>query len=660
MVFAALRKGGGQHRTALSPNSYFDPASPDQKRRAKERLQHPDLGCGLLHSSPGGGHDDDATSEGEDPVHGNVAAYTPLNVQELEQSIHSRFSHHSKTSGSSSGAAPLPQSLQQELDDFASLLNRHATEASSQKVPSKWGSPSKENKPQLFPTLQRSKRDLLAASHSSHHSRVPTDPSRLSVPHTAIGPTRPAPPKEQPVDMPHRRRGPPEDRPPPSKSAPKQATIARRRMTRKHLLPHSDDDDDHSCQDNDSFFDDPTRSWEGRSRTAADDPSRAAPPRSPTDRGPVPGSAEYASPPARNSPPGVGAPHTTMTTQRSYLALEQGDWASLLPANPLLIKSPEGKLRPTIHGSQQTLDATKPMATGRSVSGGSSSSEEDSVTSRNTRDTGIFSEDELELEINSSDEDEDDEKMIPASAATVDVPESPEVRRQVARMTSGQLRRWDGFHEQVVALVKVALPDQAGQVSALMKRFAGREAELIQTLQTMCRRLQSTPSHAKKQSIHHSRGLIARTGVSSPRRISAIAGRKMDALARIAAANTLDDQTRAVKPEYVVDDEQSFWQNSKSGSSVLNSEDLEDSDDSYSDEEPYGYGKGNRRSEYDDDDDEADGYESYEDEEGSDYEDDDNYEDDDYEQEEEEEEAYTPSDDDDSSASGYPDAAQWR
>jgi hypothetical protein len=41
------------------------------------------------------------------------------------------FSHQSKTSGGSSGKrsreAPLSQSLQQELDDFGNLLNRHAT-----------------------------------------------------------------------------------------------------------------------------------------------------------------------------------------------------------------------------------------------------------------------------------------------------------------------------------------------------------------------------------------------------------------------------------------------------------------------------------------------------------------------------------------------------
>jgi hypothetical protein len=224
-----------------------------------------------------------------------------------------------------------------------------------------------------------------------------------------------------------------------------------------------------------------------------------------------------------------------------------------MDTNPMLIKSPEGKLRSTMHDPKlKKKDAAQQMATCRSVSDGSSSSEDDSVYSRNTRDMGIFSEDELELKIYSSDEDDEVDAAVlnklHASIVTVDVPESPEVRRQVARLTSGQLRRWDGFHLQVVSLVKFALPDQVGQVSALMKRFAGREAKLIQT---MYRRLETAPS------CFHCR------------------------------------------PE---NGDQSFWQNSKSGlslngSSLLNREYLEDSEDSSYSDEPYEYEEErNRRS----------------------------------------------------------------
>ena len=94
-----------------------------------------------------------------------------------------------------------------------------------------------------------------------------------------------------------------------------------------------------------------------------------------------------------------------------------------------------------------------------------------------------------------------------------------------------------------------------------MKQFDGREAELIHTLKTMCRRKHSSTipcnyNSSKQSKIHHSRGAISTEARNSTRRTSTMNGRKIDAIARIAAASTLDDQSKAVKPEYVVDENQ--------------------------------------------------------------------------------------------------------
>jgi hypothetical protein len=188
-------------------------------------------------------------------------------------------------------------------------------------------------------------------------------------------------------------------------------------------------------------------------------------------------------------------------------------------------------------------------------------------------------------------------------------------RKPVGRMTSGQLRQWDGFHDTVSSLVKIAMPDHIHQVSILLKQFDGREAELIQTLQTMCRRKESSTipcnynNTTKQSKIHHSRGAISTVAKDSIRRTSTMIGRKIDAIARIAAASTLDDQTKAVKPEFVIDhnnenqydpshhshnhnhsndddedddDDQSFW---KSKISLALSFDSQDDDDDEEEEE---------------------------------------------------------------------------
>ena len=234
-------------------------------------------------------------------------------------------------------------------------------------------------------------------------------------------------------------------------------------------------------------------------------------------------------------------------------------------------------------------------------------------------------------------------------------------RRPVGRMTSGQLRQWDGFHSEVSSLVKIAMPNNVHQVATLLKQFDGREAELIHTLQTMCRRMQSSTIpgnyYKKSNAIHRSRGAISTEAKDSVRRTSTLRGRKIDAIARIAAASTLDDHTKAVKPEYVVDgddddqydrtnddndDDRSFF--SKISLSL-----------SYADDDVFNSPRRHKKSydedpsqiysddDNDDDDDEDDA--SYDEDEGDSYYDDDDdddenetniYDDDDEEEEEEE------------------------
>jgi hypothetical protein len=53
--------------------------------------------------------------------------------------------------------------------------------------------------------------------------------------------------------------------------------------------------------------------------------------------------------------------------------------------------------------------------------------------------------------------------------------------------------------------------------------------------------------------VHRSRGVIAQLDESLARRTSSIVGRKIDAIASIATVSTLDDQTQAIKAEYVRD-----------------------------------------------------------------------------------------------------------
>lgn len=302
------------------------------------------------------------------------------------------------------------------------------------------------------------------------------------------------------------------------------------------------------------------------------------------------------------------------TPTANYLSFVNGDWATIdKENNTTIIKSPDGKTiqRPKVmlnkntynndsstmnsnhnkeDGTSSPLKVIKPMDD-------SSSDDDSDDASRNTKDTGGFlSDDDLQIEIDDDDSSDDDEvKSLSKSKSfnskfidsSDDDDEHDFRRRPVERMTSGQLRQWDGFHNEVSTLVKIAMPNNLHQVSILLKQFDGREAELIQTLQTMCRRKESSTipcnyKTSKQSKIHHSRGAISTETRDSIRRTSTMNGRKIDAIARIAAASTLDDQTKAVKPEYVVDENQyDHSYNNNHTHSGNHSDDDEDDDHSF-------------------------------------------------------------------------------
>jgi hypothetical protein len=77
----------------------------------------------------------------------------------------------------------------------------------------------------------------------------------------------------------------------------------------------------------------------------------------------------------------------------------------------------------------------------------------------------------------------------------------------VMSMTSEEVRRRSQYREQVVALVRKTVPDEIDNVDAMLDQFMGREAELINTLQTMYER--SSTQRARK-AVHKSKGVPQR------------------------------------------------------------------------------------------------------------------------------------------------------
>ena len=123
-----------------------------------------------------------------------------------------------------------------------------------------------------------------------------------------------------------------------------------------------------------------------------------------------------------------------------------------------------------------------------------------------------------------------DDESITAKKDATKVKKQPFIRRNITRMTSCQLRQWDGFQQQVEALVKEAMPGQADQIDKLLEQFAGRESELIQTLEKMTERACHRTNTA---GVHRSRKMrttrLAQTWQTS------------EAVAHIAAACTIDE-----------------------------------------------------------------------------------------------------------------------
>jgi DNA-directed RNA polymerase subunit delta len=389
-------------------------------------------------------------------------------------------------------------------------------------------------------------------------------------------------------------------------------------------------------------------------------------------------------------------PSATPSRNVNYLSFVNGDWATIERDNPSSttnIKSPDGKtirrpkimLRPgsyhnnddnnnnSSHHGSTTNDGINKVVANQSLpndpnnndyTSSDDDNEEDMSSSRNTKNNnGFLSDDDGAIEIDdddfdsssSSSDDANDSKKLNHHKSFVstdgaewkDVDDAP--KRSVGRTKSGQVQPWDGFRiVEVTALMKLAMPGNSHPVSDLLKQFAGREAELIQTLQTMCRRNKTK----KHQPIHHSRGAISKEGVDSRRRTGTIVGRRIDAIARIAAASTLDDQTKAVKPEFVVDgtnredtyDDQSFWGSKTSLSFSSHSNEENDNDP------------------YNDDDDDNDPSQLYDDDDGEDEESYDNNEDsyyDDDEEEQDENDGITYNVDDDEEDASEGSSASW-
>ena len=259
-----------------------------------------------------------------------------------------------------------------------------------------------------------------------------------------------------------------------------------------------------------------------------------------------------------------GAYPTPSRTANSFLALvDHGDWGELAKQSAKIeyTKSPDRKPR--------HLDAIRQLRLSRVDDSDDSSSEgdEDRNNSFDAFDDDDHESDPL-IEFS-------DEESIASLAVTAD--DKPEViSRKVSRMTSGQLRRWDGFESQVTRLVNETMPQHVNEIPKLMHKFAGREAELMQTLQGMANR---SPWQRSRANIPKSKG------IKGVRRVYAV---QMDAVAIIAAACTLDDQLQAVKPEFVVD-EGHPGRNHDDDDSTESDEDSQyyDSEESSSSEEEY-------------------------------------------------------------------------
>jgi hypothetical protein len=89
----------------------------------------------------------------------------------------------------------------------------------------------------------------------------------------------------------------------------------------------------------------------------------------------------------------------------------------------------------------------------------------------------------------------------------VDDPFDDRTQQTGSSMTSEEQRRREAYRVQIEDLVRKAAPDEIGNVKNMMDQFVGREAELINTLQTM---LERSVSQSRLKAVHKSKAIRER------------------------------------------------------------------------------------------------------------------------------------------------------
>jgi hypothetical protein len=89
----------------------------------------------------------------------------------------------------------------------------------------------------------------------------------------------------------------------------------------------------------------------------------------------------------------------------------------------------------------------------------------------------------------------------------VDDPFDDRTHQTGSSMTSEEQRRREAYRVQIEDLVRKAAPDEIGNVKSMMDQFVGREAELINTLQTM---LERSLSQSRLKAVHKSKAIRER------------------------------------------------------------------------------------------------------------------------------------------------------
>ena len=146
--------------------------------------------------------------------------------------------------------------------------------------------------------------------------------------------------------------------------------------------------------------------------------------------------------------------------------------------------------------------------------------------------------------------DEDDTEGLFANSVNLD--DSSE------HMSVDEKKRREQYKAQVIELVSKCVPDELDNVSVMMDQFAGREAELINTLQTMYER--SATQRARK-AVHKSKPIQERES-------QAWAAGGTDGTAAIAAASTIGgayENTRNQGEEEYDDDEAGSYYDDEEG-----------------------------------------------------------------------------------------------